>query len=137
MTKAKFFGLIAFVGVAMAAAVAFVSYEFGQWSQRRLSGRDVYFVQATLAFAHYKSYERIKQFLERNCYEAALKDATEMKNSQVVLLSDNLRATEYDQELLEYVNLRDPELLKNVLAGQVPELRSYDTPCTGPECECK
>lgn len=82
-----------------------------------------------LAFGHYVSYERIKDLLERKCYEAALTKAKEMQNLQVVLLSDNLKKTKNDPELLEYVQLRNPELLKAILAGHIPELRTYTTSC--------
>ena len=54
-----------------------------------------------------------------------------MQDLQIVLLSDNLRATENDPDLLEYVKLRNPELLKAIFAGHVPELRTYTTTCPG------
>jgi hypothetical protein len=52
-----------------------------------------------------------------------------MQNLQVVLLSDNLKRTKNDPELLEYVRRRNPELLKAILAGHIPELRTYTTSC--------
>ncbi len=127
------------VGIAAAVVlVAFVSYEAGQRARYQSGDSSEHnFWQATLAFAHYKSYERVKLLLEQKCYEAALKDVSEMKNLQTVLLSENLRATRNDRELVEYVRLRDPDLLKAVMAGHVPNLLAYDGPCTGPGCECK
>jgi hypothetical protein len=90
---------------------------------------DVYHTQVLLAFGHYKSYGSIAALLEKKCYDAALTEAKEKRNLQVVLLADNLRATGNDPTLLEYIKLRDPELLKSVLAGHTPELRTYTTTC--------
>lgn len=67
--------------------------------------------------------------MEKKCYDAALTEAKEMRNAQVVLLADNLTKTGNDPALLEYIKLRDAELLKSVLAGHVPELRTYTTTC--------
>lgn len=122
--------LVAVAGVAIASTVAFVAYEFGQRvQQRRSTSSDVFSVQATLALFHYKSYERIERLLGRKCFDDARRVAAEMSKLQVVLLSDQLRATSYSEELVEYVKVRDPELLKNILAGQVPILTSYETTC--------
>jgi len=89
----------------------------------------IYFTQATLAFGHYTSYSRIAGLLEKKCYDAALTVAREMRNLQVVLLSDNLRAAENDPSLLEYIKSRDPDLLKSIQSGYKPELRPYATTC--------
>jgi hypothetical protein len=89
----------------------------------------IYFTQAMLAFGHYTTYAKIAAELEKKCYDAALTDARELKNLQAVLLADNLRATGNDPSLLEYIKLRDAELLKSVLAGHVPEVRPYTTIC--------
>jgi hypothetical protein len=52
-----------------------------------------------------------------------------MRDLQVVLLAENLRATGNDPNLLAYIRPRDPELLKSVLAGHTPELQTYTTTC--------
>lgn len=90
------------------------------------------YVQAMLAFGHYKTYARIADFLEKKCYDAALTEAKEMRNAQVVLLADNLPRTGNDPALVESIKLRDAELLKSVLAGHTPELRPYTTTCPEP-----
>lgn len=47
------------------------------------------YVQATLAFGHYKANERIESLLLRKCYDAALAEVQQLKNLQLALLSDN------------------------------------------------
>jgi hypothetical protein len=125
------------VGLTTAALAAFIAYEFVKRAQDgHQTNGDVRFVQATLALLHYKSYERIEALLNGKCFDDARTVAREMKKSQMVLLSENLRATGHDQELLDYVKLRDPQLLKDVLAGHLPELKPYETSCVGPGCDC-
>ena len=67
---------------------------------------------------------------------AALSEAKEMRDGQVVLLADNLRRTGNDPTLFEYIRFRDPELLGSILAGHMPELPSPEHPltliCPGP-----
>jgi len=89
----------------------------------------VYYTQAMLAFADYKDYGSIADYLEKKCYDAALTRAKQVRDAQVVLLAENLRATGNDPTLLEYIKLRDPELLKSVLAGHTPELRTETMTC--------
>ncbi|GHU37475.1 hypothetical protein AGMMS50256_35470 [Betaproteobacteria bacterium] len=89
----------------------------------------VYYTQAMLAFAHYTSYKQIKDFMEKGCYDAALTDVREMQNLQMNLLSENLKRANNDLELLEYIEFRNPELLKAIMAGHIPELRAYTTTC--------
>jgi hypothetical protein len=113
----------------VAIAVAFASYQYGLHAQQAAEDRNLAYAQASLAFAHYKTNERIESLLVRRCYEAALTEARELKNLQVTLLYENLRATENDPELVEYIKLRDPKLLETVLAGRVPELKPYTTTC--------
>jgi hypothetical protein len=88
-----------------------------------------YVESALLAFGHYKFYERIESLIDRKCYEPALTEAQELKNLQLILLSENLRASGYDPELMEYIKFRDPKLLEIVLVGRVPELKTYTTTC--------
>lgn len=128
MTRSK---LIAVILVALGTiAVAAMSFEAGRrMANARSDEGEVYYTQAMLAFGHYVSYEWINDLLERKCYEAALMVTKDMQNSQVVLLADNLKKTRNDPELLEYVQLRNPELLKSILAGHIPELRTYTTSC--------
>ena len=118
--------LLVLVTLALVAG----SYQLGR--RMRYSNQDnggVYYTQAMLAFGHYTIYGKIAAELEKKCYDAALIDAREMKNLQTILLADNLRATGNDPSLLEYIKLRDAELLKSVLAGHVPEARPYTTTC--------
>jgi hypothetical protein len=82
-----------------------------------------------LAFGRYKFYERIESMLLRKCYEAALTEARELKALQISLVSENLRAAGSGPELTEYIKIRDPELLKTVLAGPIPEPKPYTTTC--------
>jgi hypothetical protein len=58
-----------------------------------------------------------------------LTEARELKNLQVTLLYENLRATENHPELVEYIKIRDPKLLEIVLAGRVPGPKPYTTKC--------
>ena len=109
--------------------VALVSYRYGVHAQQTEENRSSAYTQATLAFAHYKFYERIESLLLSKCYEAALTEARELKNLQLVLLSENLRETGNHPELLEYIRIRDPKVLETVLAGPVPELKPYTTTC--------
>lgn len=122
------FGFVAFMVIVLAAA-AFVSYRYGIHSAHRGEDHSSANIQATLAFAHYKISERFESLLLKKCYDAALIEIQQHKNSQVVLLSDNLRTTKNDPELVEYIKLRDPKLLEIVLAGRVPELKPYTTKC--------
>jgi CRISPR/Cas system CSM-associated protein Csm2 small subunit len=109
--------------------VAFVSFRYGLHAQQMTENRSVAYAQATLAFGDYKANERIESLLLRKCYEAALTEARELKNLQLRLLFDNLRATENDPELVEYIKIRDPKLLEILLAGPVPEPKPYTTTC--------
>lgn len=134
MVWSKLRVIILFVLINLIVAAA--SFGAG-WQMKRMKPDEsgVYYTQAMLAFGHYTSYERIKVFLERKCYDAALMDAREMQNLQMVLLADNLRGTGNDPELLEYIKARNPDLLKAILAGKIPELRSYTTTCPGKTME--
>ena len=130
MTRPKLTIVILIVMVNI--AVAAISFEAGRRMATMNSDESgVYYTQAMLASGHYSSYGRIKVLLERKCYDAALTDAREMQNLQMILLSDNLKGTNNDPSLLEYIQLRNPELLKAVLAGHLPELRPYTTTCPG------
>ena len=117
--------LIALVAIIIAAA----SYWSGAYAQRKTETRDFANVQAMLAFGHHKSYAQIESLIVRKCYEAALTDARELKNLQVRLVFDNLHLAGNDPELVEYMRLRDPQMLEAVLAGRVPELKPYTTTC--------
>lgn len=126
MVQAKLIGIISIVLASV--AIAYVSFRWGLRAQQTEENHSVAYAQATLAFGHYKFYERIESLLLRKCYEAALTEAMELKNLQLVLLSDSLRATENDSELVEYIKIRDPKLLETALAG-VPERKPYTTTC--------
>lgn len=118
--------------VVLSFALVAAAYQIDR--QAHLLPRDasgVAWVQASLAFAHYKEYGTIAYELENKCYDAALTNARELKNAQIFILAENLRRTGNDASLLAYIKLRDPELLKSVLAGHVPELRPYRTWCPG------
>jgi len=122
--------------VFAAVVLAFLSYEIGQRSYRSTDSGGAY-LQAMLAFSHYKSYERLERLLEHRCFESAILVAKEMKKLQVVLLSENLRATGNHHELLEYVGQRDRPLLDGIMAGRVPKLEPYATASTEPGYGCK
>ena len=121
--------LIALFLVLVTGAVATVSFRYGANMSIAQEGAALAYTQAQLAFGHYKFYERIESLLERKCYEAAMTEARELKKLQIVLVSDNLHRTGSDQELIEYMKLRDPKLLEMVLTGKTPALQSYTTTC--------
>jgi hypothetical protein len=121
--------LTALFVVLVTAAVATLSFRYGASLSLADETANVAYTQTQIAFGHYKSYERIESLLERKCYEAAMTEAKELKKLQVALVSDNLRRTGNDQELIEYMKLRDPSLLDTVLAGKTPELSTYTTTC--------
>lgn len=118
-----FFVLLNLVLIAAAYRIG------GRAHDTRHDASGLYYTQALLAFAHYKMYGKIATELEKKCYDAALKDAGEMKEEQIALLADNLRRTGNDARLLEYLKLRDPELLKSVLSGHTPGMQPYTTQC--------
>ncbi len=136
MVRAKLIlGLLILSGFVVVAVAAF---KVGQWADKSTDGQGqdvVFHTQAVLAFAHYTSYERIRDLLERKCYDAALTVATQMRNLQINLLSDNLKKTGSNPELQEYVRFRNPQLLKEVMEGHVPELESYTTTCPGQKAD--
>ena len=115
--------------VVAAVVVALVSFRYGVHAARTEENRSLASTQAMLAFGHHKFYEQIESLLVRKCYEAALTEARELKNLQITLVSENLRANDNDPELMEYVRTRDPKLLEAVVAGRVPELKPYTTTC--------
>jgi len=127
MSRSRF--LLVLLLVLLGLGLVAGSYEIGQRTRQSNNNSGVHYVQASLAFGHYKSYGSIAALLEKKCYDAALTEAKKMRDLQVVLLAENLRATGNDPNLLEYIKLRDPELLKSVLAGHTPELRTYTTTC--------
>src|SRR5687768_501535 len=92
------------------AAAAIASYLYATYEQRAAENHSLAYTQATLAFGHHNAYERIQSLLERKCFDAALVEARELKNVQAVLVSQNLRATNNDPELLAYIQTRDPKL---------------------------
>ena len=115
--------------VLAAFVIALVSFLYGRHTERTDENRSWASSQAMLAFGHYVSYGRIESFLTHNCSEAALTEARELKKLQLVLVSRNLRASDNNPELVEYIKLRDPKHLEVVAAGQVPELKTYTTTC--------
>lgn len=121
--------LTALIVVLVTATVAILSFRYGASLSVANETASVAYTQAQIAFGHYKFYERIESLLERRCYEAAMTEAKELKRLQAVLVSDNLRRTGNDQDLIEYLKLRDPALLDTVLAGKTPEPRTYTTTC--------
>lgn len=112
-------------------AIASLSYRYGlNARQLTQSNHSVAYTQAILAFAHYKTNDRIESYLLRKCYEAALSETQEQKSLQLSLLSENLYATEVDPELVQYLNIRDPKLLETILARRIPvPKKSYETTC--------
>lgn len=127
MNRQKVIWVISIVVVGI--AVAYASFLYGLRAQYTDLSRSLAHVQATLAFAHYKGYQRLESLLLRKCYEAALTQARGLIDEQLRLLADNLRETGNDPELVEYVKVRDPKVLETVLAGRVPEAKPYTTMC--------
>ena len=125
------------LGIAASLVLAYASYRYGVQAQWSAEDRNIAAVQGSLAFTHYKMYEEIESYLTRQCYEAALTVAREFKSHQVVLLYDHLRESGNDPELVEYVRFRDPELLENVLAGRVPEVKPFETTCSQDSTKAK
>jgi hypothetical protein len=100
-------------------------YEYLQ-SQRR---GELHYWQAVLAVTHHDTYGIIADYIEHECYDAALAEARSMRDAQVRLLADHLRKASKKSELLKYVKLHDPQLLNSVLSGKIPELNSFTTRC--------
>jgi hypothetical protein len=106
-----------------------VSYWVGASRTGAQLGPAVAYTQAQLAFGHYKSYERIESLLERTCFAAAKIEVEGLKNVQLALIADSLPRAGNDQELMEYMKLRDPKVVETLLLGKVPALKSYTTTC--------
>jgi hypothetical protein len=106
------------------------AYQIGRRVQKNRDDVGLYSTQAMLAFGHYKLYGIITGYLEKKCYDAALTEARDMRNGMIVIFADNLRRTGNDPDLLEYVRLRDADLLKSVLAGHTPDLPTPSRPIT-------
>ena len=130
MSRSRYLLVILLVLVALVLLVG--SYEIGRRMQMSRDDSGVYYTQAMLAFVHHKVYGSIADHVEKKRYDAALAEAKQMRDEQVVLLSDNLRRTGNDPTLLEYIKFRDPELLKFVLAGHTPEPGPITTTCLEP-----
>jgi len=128
MSVSRWFLVISLVLLSLVSAAAAVSNR-AAGSEEPPDDGGVYYTQAMLAFGHYTRYGTIATELEKKCYDAALTEAREMRNSQVVILADSLRRTGNDPSLLEYIKLRDANLLKSVLSGHTPEVRPYTTTC--------
>ena len=122
---------LASVGTALVVIVvaAGLSYWFGLRAGQEVENQNLASTQAMLALGHYRSYQRLESLLVRKCHEAALTEATQLKNLQVSLLASNLRASGNDSELVAYIKTREPQLLDEISVGRVPELRSYSTTC--------
>jgi uncharacterized protein (DUF58 family) len=102
---------------------------YGDQEQRKQERHSLAYAQATIAFAHYKTLERIEFLLARKCYDAALTEARWHKDAELVLLSENFAATGKDPELREYIKLRDPKVTQVILSGRLPDLRPLTTEC--------
>jgi hypothetical protein len=127
MSSSRLVLVISLVLISLVFVAA--AYQIGRRVQMSSDDRGFFNAQATLAFGHYRMYGTIATELEKKCYDAALTEARQMRNSQIVILADSLRRTGNDAKLLEYIRLRDADLLKSVLAGHTPELRTYMTTC--------
>lgn len=137
MTKKKLVGLVIISSILILTVIGLGAYELGRRADKKDFNNALHATQGQLAFFHYKVYKDTQFFLENECYEAALKNITEMKNLQIETLAINLQYSEYDPELIEYIKLRDPELLERVLKGNIPEFKPFSLPCTKEGCECK
>jgi hypothetical protein len=129
-----FVTLLVLVGIALVAG----SYTVGR---RTRAATDVAFgasyAKAIIAFAHYKQYGYVVGYLEKKCYDDALLFAKETRDEQVGLLARNLRRTGNDPRLIDYLQHQDPELLKSILAGHIPEDRPFTTLCAPDAIEHK
>jgi hypothetical protein len=114
------------IAILATVAIAVASYLYGVHTAE---SRQLAYVQAGLAFAHYKSYGEIESLLLQKCDEAALTVARGHKTGQLKLLSDNFRATHNDPGLAEYIKFRDPELLATISSGRVPEFKTFTYAC--------
>ena len=65
--------------------------------------------------------KRDPSFFLADHYEAALTEIRGLKNLQITLVSDNLRRTGNDPELLEYIKVRDPKA-RNRNGGPSPRV---------------
>jgi hypothetical protein len=128
MSRSKLYLITSLVllNLALVAAAYYIGRRTHERSDRARNGS---YTQAILAFTHYRMYSQIATELEKKCYEAALTNASEMKKLQISLLAEHLRRTGNNPDLVEYLKLRDPELLQSVLAGHIPEPQSYTTHC--------
>jgi hypothetical protein len=118
--------LLVVAGLVLVAA----SYEMGRRMQLvNRNDRSLAYTKAVLAFAHYKHYADIADYLEQKCYDDAVTMARFMRDSEKSLVAANLRRTANDPTLLEYIKFRDPELLKSVLAASTPEPQPITTRC--------
>jgi hypothetical protein len=117
-----------FVALSVATAAA-VSYGYAVYTGRAAGSHALAHTQAVLAVGHFRSYEQIESLIERKCFEAALMEARELKNLQVTLASENLRATHNDPELIEYMRTRAPKLHETISSGRLPALKTHTTAC--------
>jgi hypothetical protein len=113
----------------LVAAAAALSYGYAVHTERAARGYASAHTQAVLAVGHFKSYERVESLIERKCFEAALTEIRELKNLQVTLASDNVRATNNDPELIDYIRTRAPKLHEAISSGRLPSLKTYTTTC--------
>jgi hypothetical protein len=130
-SKLWFVTLLVLVGIALVAG----SYVLGRRTQTAHNrASDAAFgashAQAIVAFANYKEYGYIAEFLEQKCYDDALVTAKNDRDEQVRLLARNLRRTGNDPRLIGYLQQQDPELLKSILAGHISDqMPPYTTRC--------
>ena len=115
--------------VLLVCAAAAVSYQYGRFTEHAAANRSLASTQAVLAVGHHEAYGRIESLLARKCYDAAFTEASQFKDLQVTLAYENLRASDNDPDLVEYIRTRDPKLLDAISTGRIPELKSYTTAC--------
>lgn len=105
------------------------AYQIGRQIQRDRDDRIAAGSAAEIALANYTVYSRIAAELEKKCYDAALSEARGFGSGQVVVMADNLRMAGNMPDVLDYIGRRNPDLLKSVRSGHLPELRDYETTC--------
>ena len=125
MTRSKSIWLLWSIVGGM--VIEFASH--GDEEQRKRERHTLAHAQAMVAFAHYKTLERIEFLLAHKCYDAALTEARGHKNAELVLLSENLAATGNDPGLMEYIKVRDPKVVQVILSRRLPDLRPFTTEC--------
>lgn len=117
------------IELVIVCVVGFAGFIVGGWTaflhESEISSAQSNFTKTMLTTGHYKFYGQIADYLERNCPEAALTQARMLRDSQAYLVAENLKDSQNDPELLEYIESKAPELLKAIQNGNIPKLDGH------------